>query len=143
MNGRRKTYVWEWAKEWAELFESILPADVCETAMATCQFVIQGPESVGAKAKNWGKWIRTQMQTYGHLPCGVHAQIKGNWISSDSHDAANVILGCMDLTMDDVYDAFVVPGEGEKFTVSLHDVVMKCYATAWTKEHADVAAEVA
>jgi hypothetical protein len=117
---------YNWAEQWKSLFDDILPADVQEAAMATCRFTLQAPKSVGRNAKNWGRWIRMRMQTFGRKPqVNTAVQTLGSgWISTDSHEAANAILGCFGVTLDDVYDAYGKPEEGQKVEISLHDAVV-------------------
>ena len=124
-SGWRKRGQWDWTKEWASLFHSILPEHVCEAAMATCCITFQGPESVGNRAKNWGQWIRMRMQTFGQTPYHLAAAVQrsGHWISTDSREAVTVILGCFDLTLDNVFAYFGEPDEGEKWTLDLCNIV--------------------
>lgn len=116
---------WEWAETWASLFYGMLPKHVCNAAMATCRITLQGPQSVGQQAKNWGRWIRMRMQTFGHIPDGLRtaAQRQHHWIATDSHTAAEQILACFGLSLDDVFAHYGKPAEGEKMTIDLIDLV--------------------
>lgn len=113
---------YRWAQEWRSLFESIFPASVCETAMATCRIQLRGLDSHGNK---WGKGFVTLMQTFGHTPIGLtnDVQIRENWIELDAHDSANLILDCFGMSVDDVYRQFGEPGKGERLELNLSDVV--------------------
>lgn len=124
-NGWRKERFWDWAEENASLFEGLLPKHVCNAAMATCRLTLQGPNSVGQGAKNWGQWIRMRMQTFGHVPNGLAAAVQKahHWISTDSHEAANVVLGCFGLSLDDVFSHYGIPEEGETYALDLCDLV--------------------
>ena len=69
------------------------------------------------------------MQTYGEIPDGVGGaneravQRHGDWIETDSHEAADVILGCFGLDMGQVYDHYGKPAEGERMTLDLPLIV--------------------
>ena len=137
-NGWRKKRYWEWAKEWASLFHKILPEHVCEAAMATCRFVILGKNANG---NEYGKGFRSFLQTFGNTPTGLvnDVQIRHHWIELDAHDSANLILGCFGLSVDDVYDYFGEPKEGDKLELDLHDIVTKLDANlASTAEEAEM-----
>lgn len=124
-NGWRTRRYWDWAKENANLFHGILPEHVCEAALATCRITLQGPKSVGETAKNWGQWIRMRMQTFGHVPHQIATAVQQHyhWISTDSYEAVDVILDCFDLTLDDVFDHYGEPREGETRTLDLCEIV--------------------
>lgn len=123
-NGSRKRQDWKWAKQHASLFNGILPEHVREAAMATCRITLQGPKSVGKTAKNWGRWIRMRMQTFGHAPTGIGTvQIMSNWIGTDSHDAVNAILECFELSLDDVFDRYGEPEQGQTRQLNLCELV--------------------
>lgn len=128
-NAWRSTAAWDWAKKNANLLHDILPEHVCEAAAATCRITLQGPESVGDKAKNWGQWIRMRMQTFGHTPFHLSAAVQQDhhWISTDSREAVNVVLDCFGLTLDDVFAHYGEPEEGEIRTIDLYDVVTDLY----------------
>ena len=125
--GWRRKRDWTWAKQWGSLFKGILPDHVCEAAMATCTITLQGPESVGRRAKNWGQWIRMRMQTFGHIPNHLSAAVQKSreGISTDSREAVEVILDCFGLTLDDVFSYYGVPETGEKMTLNLCDIVAR------------------
>jgi hypothetical protein len=118
---------WEIAKEVACLLDGILPAEVCSSAIATCQFTIQAPNSVGATKKNWGEWVRTRLQTFGQKLNGLAAatQSNGNWLSFDSREAANIILGAFGLSLDSIYEAYGMPEEGQKMTLDLPSIIQR------------------
>lgn len=122
-NGWKKKRYWEWAKEWASLFETILPAHVCEAAMATCRFQLRGLDSHGNK---WGNGVVTFLQTFGQTPIGLvnDVQIRGNWIELDAHDSADLILSCFGMTIRDVYDHFGEPPKGERIDLDLCNLVI-------------------
>lgn len=120
---RPRTY-WEWAAENADKLAGLLPLHVCNAALATCRITLQGPKSVGEKGKNWGRWIRMRMQTLGYRPGGIETvQSAGMWQRTDSHDAANAVLACFGLSLDDVFAKYGEPGEGEKRILDLHTIV--------------------
>ena len=123
--GWRKRENWEWAKEWASLLHDLLPEEACEAALATCRITLQGPKSVGEENKNWGRWIRMRMQTGGNIPRGIQTVQRGNrnWISTDSHAATNVILECFGLTLDDVFNHYGEPEEGQVIPLDLCTVI--------------------
>lgn len=131
------------------LFAGFLPADCLELALATCRFCFQGPESVGAtgKKKNWGYWIRTSMQTSGRFPEGFgkdreyacHRQGR-QWVSLDCHEVVSRILGHIGLTIDDVYDEYGKPEQGERYFVDLAAIVRQLAPDCLTDtQTADVA----
>lgn len=105
----------------------IVDADVAETAIASCRFTVQGPESVGQGAKNWGSWIRTNILTYGKRP---NASAKawqnrrwGAW-SADSHAAADTILAAFGMSLDeDVFAQYGDPTEGVCYSIDLVDLL--------------------
>jgi len=114
---------WNWAKQWKGRFEDIFPSSVCEAAMATCRFTVLGKNANG---NVYGRGFRSFMQSFGEKPVGLidDIQVRGSWIELDAHNSANLILGCFGLTVDDVYDTFGKPCEGEQMEVSLHDAVV-------------------
>lgn len=125
----RKSKNWAWAKANVALLD-IFPIHVREAALATCQFVFQAPESVGDVRKNWGKWVRTRLQTFGHKPAGLTGvvtgvQKNGDWIGMDSTAGANLILKCFGLSVDAIYDAYGSPGFGGKYTLDLCEIVTR------------------
>ncbi len=121
-NRWQKRANWDWAEEWASLFDSILPQHVCEAAMATCRFQLRGLNSHG---NTYGKGFLTFMQTFGSVPVGLvnDVQIRSNWIELDAHDSANLILGCFGLSVDDVYDHYGTPEEGTRIDLDLCELV--------------------
>jgi hypothetical protein len=110
-----------------ETLRKIFPLDVCETVALSCAFTVQGPKSVGQKSQNWGRWVRTSICCYGFVPPSrqtVWQQRGGkDWLTADSHDAANMILGLFGLDMDDVYNFYGCPVPGQKYVVKLSQVV--------------------
>ena len=114
----------DFGDQFGHLLSPILSRNLA-TAAASCRFTIQGPNSVGDTAKNWGTWIRTNIQTDGERPQCRHAwQIqKSGWISGDSHEAANVILDCFGLTIDHVFEHYGAPEWGVVYHVDLADVI--------------------
>ncbi len=107
------------------LFADILPDNACAVAVATCQFTVQGPESVGQKAKNWGQWIRTSLKTHGHRPSlDVWQGGRCGMIRGDGHSNADVILNCIGLTIGDVLDHYGTPKVGELYQVDLVDIIL-------------------
>lgn len=107
------------------MLSDILPREVACIAATTCRFTIQGPESVGVAHKNWGQWIRTNMQTHGNIPRMRHAWQcrKDGWIGADSREAAELILDCFGLSVDDLFKHFGQPQIGKVYQVDLVDVV--------------------
>ena len=112
----------DWAATCKDAFSKIFPEHICETAIATCRFLLLGKDANGNK---YGKGFRTFMQTYGNVPVGLRndVQIRHNWIELDAHESANLILGCFGLSTDDVYRLVGVPVDGEQIDISLHDIV--------------------
>ena len=115
-----------------DLFADFLPADCLATALATCRFCFQGPKSVGAtgKKKNWGHWVRTRMQSSGNFPNGFGVnrdyacQRQGNqWVSLDSHEVVAQMLAHVGLTLEDVYNRYGRPEQGEKYVVDLITII--------------------
>ena len=139
-SGWRKTRYWEWAKEWASLFHSILPEHVCEAAMATCRITLRDKDSKAAGGA-WGFAVLTEMQTFGNEPQFVPVEIRHNhhFITLQSQDGADAILSCFGLTLAGVIDYYGLPDEGEKITLDLCDIVTTLDADyAATAEEADV-----
>jgi len=132
MNAWRPAQNFELAQEIKGIFKGFLPDHVLEAAIATCRFEFQGPESVGLQSKNWGEWIRTNIQTFGNIPNGygqvgpISCQRKHWWLSFDSRQIVEDILSYIDLTIDDVYEAFGKPELGEKYTVDLCEIIKRC-----------------
>lgn len=122
LNGWRHRKYWDWSKENASLFHSILPEHVCEAAMATCRFQLRG---LGSHGNKWGNGFLTFMQTFGFKPTGLtnDVQIRHHWIELDAHNSANLILGCFGLTVDDVYNHYGKPEKGERLDLDLHNIV--------------------
>jgi len=100
-----------------------LPLSVAKTVVATCRFCVQGPESVGQSAKNWGQWVRTRIQTHGYRPRLSVWQGTGGWLTGDSQDCANYVLEPFNLTIQDVFDYFGQPTIGKTYMVDLVDIV--------------------
>lgn len=123
-NGWRRTGHWEWAKQWASLFDGILPVEVCEAAMATCRLSLRDKDSTAAGGA-WGFAVLTFMQTFGHEPGGIVTQIRKahNWVTLQAAESADVILGCFGLTLADVIDHYGMPEEGEKIDLDLCELV--------------------
>ena len=120
------------AKAVKSMFAGFLPEGCLETALATCRFCFQGPKSVGktGKPKNWGHWVRTRMQSAGIFPDGFGqnwrfaVQREGrDWISFDCHQIASDILAFVGITINDVYDKYGKPGQGEKYIVDLATII--------------------
>ena len=109
------------------LLRTLLPLSYCPVAAATCRFTVQGPESVGDadNGQNWGRWIRTRLQTNGQEPgVGNKWQLgRGREASADSEAAADSILNCFGLTVKKLYEAFGQPDEGVIYSVDLFTVV--------------------
>lgn len=121
--------------------ESILPPIVCSMAVASCKFTVQGPKSVGEAGKNWGRWVRTRLQAGGYRP------ELGIWqgeriISADSHEAADLILDPLGISIYDVIDHYGEPMVGVKYDVDLVDVIEALAPELLTTqtENAEVAA---
>ena len=118
----------EFGQQVASVFhESLgLPLDCCETAAATCRFELRG---LNANGNEWGLGVVTNMTTQGNIPDQVGGigqpavQVQRNVISLTDDDAADVILGCFGLSMDDVYKCFGQPIEGERINVKLRAIV--------------------
>ena len=123
-DGRRKSRHWTWAKEWASLLDGMLPATVCEAALATCRITLRDKDAKAAGGA-WGFAVLTSMQTFGHEPTGIPTQIRNahNWVTLQAAEAADIVLGCFGLTLQDVIDRFGMPGQGEKVEYDLCDVV--------------------
>lgn len=123
-NSWRKRKNWDWAKQWASLFETILPPEVCEAALATCRITLRDKESTAAGGA-WGFAVLTEMQTFGNIPRGVCTEVRKNhhWITLQAAEAADVILSCFGFSLDDVINHVGRPVEGEKITVSLCEVM--------------------
>jgi hypothetical protein len=118
---------YDWAKEWKSLFEGILPAHVCETAMATCRLHLRGKDAHRKGA--YAMAVHTEMKTYGETPIGVGAcQTLSQWIQLTSTDAANVILDCFGLTIEDVFAQLGKPTQTTEMKLNLSDVVIACDA---------------
>lgn len=129
LSGNRCTYKigdYETGKDYAHCLD-FMPdcVDRRATAFATCQFVLQAPESVGNVGRNWGFWVRTRMYTGGHTPSISHAwQAKGNWIAGDSIEAAESILQLFGISFHDVMEVWK-PEPRQTVTVTLADIVAK------------------
>lgn len=115
------------AMKLAPSLNPILPPDVRFLAAVTCNFEIQGPNSVGIKGQNWGTWIRTRICTNGNLPPITRAwqDQRGGWISGDSIEAAESVLQCFGITMAEVFATFGEPEVGQKYTVKLADIIAR------------------
>jgi len=117
----------------ADAFTNLIPKDVAETAIATCRITVQGPKAVGTerRGKNWGEWIRTRMQTFGRTIQGYGnegdpaVQSSGHWKSFDNHQIVADLLDCMGFTMDDFWNEYGHPSEGEKYVVDLPDLLCR------------------
>lgn len=135
--GWRKRGHWDWAKQWASLFHNILPEHVCEAALATCRITLRDKDSTAAGGA-WGFAVLTEMQTFGNEPRFVPGEIRRNhhFVTLQSKDGADAILGCFDLTLDDLIDYFGLPEEGEKWTLDLYDIVTSLDANS--TEEADL-----
>ena len=110
------------ADQIGHLLEKVLPKIACSAAIVSCRFTIQGPESVGQKSRNWGRWIRTRLNTFGHRPSidiwqGKHV------LSGDGHSNANVILNCFGLSINQVLDHYGIPKHGEMYHLTLIEVI--------------------
>jgi len=117
---------WTFGDVVAGYFSDILPDSICATAAATCRFQLRGKFANG---NIWGLGVITMMMTYRHRPVGTGlphqpaVQYQHNFIQLTSDDAANVVLGCFGLTINDVMDKFGHPGEHESYWVDLKTVV--------------------
>jgi len=140
-NKWRKAHHYDVGGVLGRYLETVLPPEVCQTAFATARFVIQGPESVGRDAKNWGEWVRTIVQTHGETPGINHAwqDRKGGWISGDSREAANSILDCFDLDLTDIFRFFGDPEPGKIYAIDLVDV-LEAIKPDFIREYNDVVA---
>jgi len=104
----------------------ILPSSF-EHAATTCVLTIQGPRAVGTSVKthNWGLGVRTRLLTNGEHPSRSYdwRDGKGGWITATSAEAAETLLQCFDLTVEDVLSHYGTPVTGETYTLHLADVV--------------------
>ena len=125
-DGWRGKQNWAWAKQWASLFDNILPEHVCEAAMATCRITLRDKDSTAAGGA-WVFAVLTEMQTFGFKPRFVPGEVRRNhhFITLQSHDGADAILSCFGLTIADVIDYYGVPEEGEKVTLDLCEIVTR------------------
>ena len=101
-----------------------VPYNVARELIATAHFQIQGRNSVGTKG-NWGLWIRTCLFTDG-MPLNDGLTWQDNhwkWKSADSIEAANSILRCFDVSVDQVFDKYGMPANGEKYSKTLVEII--------------------
>lgn len=105
-----------------QLLKAILPPDVCNVAAATCRFLFLGKDANG---NEYGRGVRTFMQTYRHRPdVGTNCvQFNSRWIELDSHDSANCVLKCFGITVKDIYETWGVPQDSESYVLDLKDIV--------------------
>ena len=129
-NGRRTKRHFDFGAALGHLLRQILPqinrfGSVTDNAAATCRFTVQGPDAVGDpdKGQNWGRWIRTRMQTHGEHPIGAKWQVGARFVTADSEDAANSILVAFGIDVDEVYRAWGQPDTGVVYVLDLVDIV--------------------
>lgn len=115
---------WRLADRYAGELLDCLSAPVRSAAMATCRLTLRDKESTQAGGA-WGNAVLMRMQTFGEEPKGVTTQVRcdRNWITLQSADAVNVVLGCFGLTLDDVYATFGTPVAGECKQYDLFDLL--------------------
>jgi len=120
-NGRPRRY-FDFAENWGNLLDSILPKSVCTVAAATCRFHFRGKEAGRNKAFSWA--LHTEMQTDGQRPdIPQTAQMTGKWVCLTSIDAANEILQAFGIGVSELLDHFGIPSKVEQYKVDLYEVV--------------------
>ncbi len=118
-----------------------IPADRCDTAAATCHFDVMGwrkgnhdgdaPRNDEPHAMS-GRWVHTSLATYRAMP-GLNPGLwrsgttdRAKYIHADNFEAADQILGCFGLTMEQVID-WATDGSGiqpdDRIRLSLCEIV--------------------
>lgn len=92
--------------------------------MATCRITLRDKDSTAAGGA-WGFAVLTEMQTFGKDPKGVPGEIRRNhhFVTLQSAEGADAILGCFDLTLAAMIDYYGLPEPGKKITFDLCDIV--------------------
>ena len=117
---------WRLADKYAAELLTCLPGHVRAASMATCRFELRG---LNANGNDWGVGVVTRFQSFGEMPDGTGhggqpcCQVNRNWSELDSHEGADIILGCFGLSIDDVYDRFGRPITGERKRYDLYDLL--------------------
>ena len=125
----------DFGKKFGHFLKPVLPDPVCRLAAATCRFQIMGKNAhadngVALRSENspsWigeGRWICTQIQTVGNRPSDSFKRNgpRSEWVTGHSFEAADDILGCFALTMQDVIDALGQVDEGQRIVIDLVDI---------------------
>ena len=121
----RPSHHWKFGKE-CGLQLDCLSSLVRPVAAATCRIEIQGINSIG---NEWGLGLAMRMQTYGEAPFGVGDDGEpcfshcGNWVSTHSRQALEIVLNCFDLTVDKLLEKYGEPSQGEKYRLDLCEIV--------------------
>ena len=120
---------------------TIFPHNVREVAIATCRIQIMGWDqgnhkgNAGRATKHdiehgikRGRWVYTRLQTYGQKPTNNNARwsksgANAKWIEGNSFDAANDILACFDLSIDDILDNYGDVGRHDRIILDLPDII--------------------
>jgi len=123
---------WDFGEQHADLMRSVFPGtsqDVRRKAAATCRICVMGKDAVthngSASRRGSGRWVYTRMQTEGHRPNTIRwsVQKRIGWVEGNSFDAADDVLGCFGLSIEDVISHFGSIDENERFMVDLVDIV--------------------
>mgnify|MGYP001564360994 CR=1 FL=1 len=123
----RPRKMWEWATQNRNVFKNIFPDFVIDAAMATCTLELRSKDYSGGQC--WGREVIVDMQTYGFFPSGLVSlgvsiqETSRHWIQTTSIDAANLVLSCFGLTMQDVWNHFDIPANTGKLKMSLFEIV--------------------
>jgi len=127
-HGKRTARHFDFGDHFGQLLRAILPLSYCSAAAATCRFELRGkhanrsPENAH---KGYGPAVYLSMQTDdAKLFLGGHPiQRTGRFTMTTCEDAANMILNCFGICVDDVRDHYGEPTEYESKHFDLVDVV--------------------
>ncbi len=120
----------DFGDEFGYMLNEVLPAKVASVAAATCRIEIRGKHgnrSDENRHKGYGEAVYLSLQTHGadiKGLCSASAKM-GKFIRTTSNEAADLVLGCFGLTIDDVREQFGRPGDYESRWFDLSDVVQK------------------
>jgi hypothetical protein len=125
---KRTRRQFDFGEKFGYMLAEILPTEVANIAATTCRIEIRGKHGNRSDAnrhKGFGEAVYVSLQTYGEEIKGLNSAFKktGSFISTTSNEAADLILGCFGLSMDDVRAYFGTPGDYDSMFLDLTNVV--------------------
>ena len=127
-NGKRTPRHFEFGDKFGQLLRTLLPLAYCPVAAATCRFELRGkhanrsPKNVH---KGYGPAVYMSLQTdnLDLFACGHPIQRMGRFSATTCEDAANMVLNCFGLCVDDLRDHYGEPSDHDSKYFDLVDVV--------------------